>query len=282
MSKIANIKHTCGDQSVINVKYDNIKLNIEDTIVINTLRGKELAQVMKLDIKLEDGTVVDKDTTIERVATAKDIDKGKANKKRASAILKQAKELVDKLSLDMRLVDACLTLDAQKVVINFVCDNRVDFREFVKQLASSLKMKIELKQIGARDKAKSVGGIGACGQECCCIRYKSDFDKVSIKMAKTQNLSLNPSNISGVCGRLMCCLAYENDQYTTAVKKMPKVNSKVKTPDGEGVVIFNNLLKEMVTVKLLAEDKKIQVYSLNDVEFKSVGGCPMKNQAQKA
>ena len=168
----------------------------------------------------------------------------------------------------MKLVDAEFILDGTKVIISFVCEDRVDFRELVKQLAHTLKMKIELKQIGTRDHAKLVGGIGPCGQECCCIRFLNDFDKVSVKMAKVQNLSLNPVKISGICDRLMCCLSYENDHYIEMSAKMPKVNSTVKTTAGDGVVIYNNLFKETCIVKIKnGDDIKIMEFMLSELQF---------------
>ena len=144
----------------------------------------------------------------------------------------------------------------------------MDFRELVKELATALKQRVELRQIGIRDQARIVGGIGVCGKECCCKQFLNDFDKVSIKMAKTQGLSLNPTKISGACGRLMCCLAYENDLYSEAEKVMPKINTKVQTVEGEGVVVFNNLLKRTVTVKFDKDnDVKTIEYNLEDIKF---------------
>jgi cell fate regulator YaaT (PSP1 superfamily) len=167
----------------------------------------------------------------------------------------------------MKLVDVTFTIDGSKVIINYVCEDRVDFRELVKDLASQLKLRIELRQIGIRDQAKIVGGIGFCGKECCCKKYLNDFDKVSIKMAKTQGLSLNPTKISGICGRLMCCLSYENDFYSEISAQMPKLNSRVKTKDGIGSVVYNNLLKQKVTVKVENDNEiKVMEYDLTDIE----------------
>ena len=167
----------------------------------------------------------------------------------------------------MKLVDVEFTLDGQKTIISFVCEDRVDFRELVKELATALKQRVELRQIGIRDQARIVGGIGVCGKECCCRQFLNDFDKVSIKMAKVQGLSLNPAKISGVCGRLMCCLAYENDTYAEAEKVMPKINSRVETKDGEGTVIFNNLLNQTVTVKFEKDNEvKTMEYKLDEIK----------------
>ena len=178
----------------------------------------------------------------------------------------------------MKLVDASYTLDGSKVIINYVCEDRVDFRELVKDLASQLKVRIELRQIGIRDQAKKIGGIGFCGKECCCKKYLNDFDKVSIKMAKTQGLSLNPTKISGICGRLMCCLSYENEFYAEASSKMPKLNARVKTPDGVGSVIYNNILKQLVTVKIENDnDTKINEYTLDQIVIVPKDNAPFKN-----
>jgi cell fate regulator YaaT (PSP1 superfamily) len=203
-----------------------------------------------------------------RKATEADLNTVRENEKQYPRIIKITNELISKYKLDMKLVDVSLTLDGVKVIINYVCEDRVDFRELVKDLASQLKLRIELRQIGIRDQAKIVGGIGFCGKECCCKKYLNDFDKVSIKMAKAQGLSLNPTKISGICGRLMCCLSYENEFYSEISAKMPKLNGKVKTKDGIGVAIYNNLLKQKVTVKIDNDgDIKVSEYDLSDIEI---------------
>lgn len=251
----------------------DIELAENDYVVVGTANGKELGQVVNKSILVHQ-TDLEAANVLERVAEQKDIDKDKENQKLAATVLKDTSKLVNVLKLNMSLVEAYVTLDAQKVIISFVCDDRVDFRELVKQLANNFKIKIELKQIGIRDKAKTIGGIGSCGQECCCSRYLNDFDKVSIKMAKTQNLSLNPAKISGICGRLMCCLSYENDHYSITQGKMPRLNSKVTTPQGEGVVLYNNLIKELCTVKVGIDDYKIAEYKLSELKFNETGQKP--------
>lgn len=243
------------------------KLNVNDAVVVENSRGLELGYIAE-DIKeIEDSELTDELMPVVRIAIKKDLDNYNKNKSKESEALSKAKELVNKYELQMKLVDAEYTLDGSKVVINFTCEDRVDFRDLVKDLASALKARIELRQIGIRDQAKIVGAIGNCGKECCCKMYLSDFDKVSIKMAKTQNLSLNPTKISGVCGRLMCCLSYENEYYSEMVSKMPKLNSKVKTKDGVGTVVYNDILKEKVNVKFVSDDSvKIVTYEIDEVK----------------
>lgn len=235
--------------------------NIGDKVVVESVRGLEIAEVTK-PVGSLDGEIVG----IVRKATDSDLKKCEELKNQESKVINLTNELIKKYNLDMKLVDASFTLDGTKVIINYVCEDRVDFRELVKDLAGQLKLRIELRQIGIRDQAKKIGGIGFCGKECCCKKYLNDFDKVSIKMAKTQGLSLNPTKISGICGRLMCCLAYENDFYSEVAGIMPKLNSKVKTPDGIGTVIYNNLLKQVVTVRVENEnDTKVNEYTIDQL-----------------
>ncbi|MGN0961692.1 MAG: stage 0 sporulation family protein [Christensenellales bacterium] len=241
----------------------DIELNSGDKVVVESIRGLELATISPLS-KDENQEEV---KSILRKATNEDLKKAEELKNGAPRIIKITNELIAKYKLEMKLVDVSFTIDGSKVIINYICEDRVDFRELVKDLASQLKLRIELRQIGIRDQAKIIGGIGFCGKECCCKKYLNDFDKVSIKMAKTQGLSLNPTKISGICGRLMCCLAYENDFYSEISSKMPKLNSKVRTKDGVGTVVYNNLLKQKVTVKIENENEiKVLEYDLGDLE----------------
>lgn len=255
MSKIG-IKFVSGGK-VYTVQTD-LELNPNDKVVVESVRGLEIANVCAPTNEIDENEI----KCVLRVATNEDLKKCEELKKQESKVVKLTSDLIKKYNLQMKLVDAQFTLDGTKVIINYVCEDRVDFRELVKDLASQLKIRIELRQIGIRDQAKKIGGIGFCGKECCCKKYLNDFDKVSIKMAKTQGLSLNPTKISGICGRLMCCLSYENEFYSEVSAKMPKVNSKVKTPDGIGIVIYNNLLKSLVTVRIENEtDTKIGEYA---------------------
>lgn len=239
-------------------------------VVVETARGKEVGFVATDVYEEAEEKLVLPLAPILRVATEKDLSKMDELNKKRSKVISETTKLVNKYNLDMKIVDANFTLDGQKVIIDFVCEDRVDFRDLVKELAGVLKLRIELRQIGIRDQAKIVGGIGECGRECCCKKYLNDFDKVSIKMAKTQGLSLNTSKISGICGRLMCCLAYENDYYSEISAKMPKLNSKVITKDGEGVAVYNNLLKQTVSVKFVNDDSvKIEEYPLKEIKLKN-------------
>ena len=261
MSKVG-IKFAEGGR-VFGVETD---LEIENgtKVVVETIRGIELALVCPMGKKDEPQEEV---KSIIRVATEQDLKTAKEQEKQFPKITKITNDLIEKYKLDMKLVDVSLTLDGTKVVINYVCEDRVDFRDLVKDLASQLKLRIELRQIGIRDQAKIIGGIGFCGKECCCKKYLNDFDKVSIKMAKAQGLSLNPTKISGICGRLMCCLAYENEFYADISAKMPKLNSRVKTKDGIGIAVYNNLLKQKVTVKIDAGNEiKVAEYDLGEIE----------------
>ncbi|MBQ9791305.1 MAG: stage 0 sporulation family protein [Clostridia bacterium] len=243
-----------------------LELNAGDKVVVETARGLELGEVVSAPV---DATDVSKEVTpVVRVATDADFKKLETLKKQEPSIVELCNKLIAKYKLDMKLVNIEFTVDGTKVIINYVCEDRVDFRDLVKELASHLKQRIELRQIGIRDQAKVIGAIGICGKECCCKEYLNDFDKVSIKMAKTQNLSLNPTKISGVCGRLMCCLAYENDFYSEIGKSMPKVNGLVSTPDGKGTVMYNNLLKQTVMVKIESDnDIKVVEHKLSDIKI---------------
>ena len=168
----------------------------------------------------------------------------------------------------MKLIDVEYTFDNHKVIFYFTADGRVDFRELVKDLATIFKTRIELRQIGVRDEAKMIGGLGPCGRTLCCSSFLGDFASVSIKMAKEQNLSLNPTKISGICGRLMCCLNYEQSTYEDIRKRMPKVGSIVKTEDGKGEVISSSIVKEKVKVKLRKNDEDvIEEFNINDIEL---------------
>ena len=168
--------------------------------------------------------------------------------------MRLCQEKVDAHGLEMKLIDVEYTFDNSKVVFYFTADGRVDFRELVKDLAAVFRMRIELRQIGVRDEAKMLGGVGNCGRGLCCNTWLSDFEPVSIKMAKVQNLSLNPSKISGICGRLMCCLKFENEVYTHLKKGMPSVGERVKTPDGMAVVTDVNILENIIKTRLVVEE----------------------------
>ncbi|GAB1476296.1 stage 0 sporulation family protein [Bacillota bacterium] len=224
-------------------------------VIVETARGLEYG-TMSDDIKeVEEKEIVPPLKKIIRIADDKDIQQYRENLKKKESDLLLCQEKVDKHKLDMKLVDVEHTFDNSKIIFYFTSDGRVDFRELVKDLAGIFKMRIELRQIGVRDEAKLIGGIGTCGKGLCCHSWLQEFEPVSIKMAKIQNLSLNPAKISGICGRLMCCLKYENDVYCELRRGMPEVGEKVKTPDGMGIVAESNIFESSVKVRLVLDEK---------------------------
>lgn len=249
------------------------KLFEKDTgVIVETARGVEYATVCVPVREVPEEELVAPLKPVLRAATEKDVETIKRNEERRAPAMKTAEEKIAARGLDMKLVDCEFTFDGSKVIFYFTADGRVDFRELVKDLSSVFRIRIELRQIGVRDETKMLGGLGPCGRECCCSSCMPDFKKVSIKMAKNQGLSLNPSKISGLCGRLMCCLAYENDYYAEAYKKMPKVGSEVGTPDGEGTVVNVNMLKMEVKVRIEKGDgAAYKDFKLDELKFKRRG-----------
>ena len=231
-------------------------------VVVETARGHEYAKIVIPHSEVEESKIVSPLKPVIRIATQRDEETVKKNRERKPDAMAVTQEFIDKHKLDMKLIDCEFAFDGSKVVFYYSAPTRVDFRELVKDLSSHFKMRIELRQIGIRDEIKMIGGIGACGRECCCSACLPDFKKVTIQMAKNQNLSLNPSKISGLCGRLMCCLAYENDYYAETGKKMPKIGAEVVTPDGKGIVVNINMLKMEVRVKI--EDKQKDIVTYHD------------------
>ena len=232
-------------------------LHIGDNVIVETARGMEFGTVTMETSEVREGEIVSPLKKIIRIATEEDNKKHLENVKKKEKALKLCQEKVDKRGLVMKLIDVEYTFDNSKVIFYFTADGRVDFRELVKDLAAVFKMRIELRQIGVRDEAKMMGGIGSCGRSLCCHSWLADFEPVSIKMAKVQSLSLNPAKISGICGRLMCCLKYENDIYMELRRGMPDPGEKIKTPDGMARVVETNILENKVKVRLIMEkDKK--------------------------
>mgnify|MGYP002612148528 FL=1 len=231
-------------------------------VVVETARGLEFAWVAYSEREVEDKEVVQPLKPIIRIATQRDKEFYAACEAKKPQAMQVCKEKIAKHGLEMKLIDCEYTFDGTKIVFYFTSAGRVDFRELVKDLASVFHIRIELRQVGTRDETKYLGGIAPCGRVCCCAGNMPEFKKVSIKMAKTQGLSLNPGKISGLCGRLMCCLKYEQNAYEDAAKRMPKVESFVQTPDGpktgsevgtpegKGTVVSVNMLKMTVKVKI--------------------------------
>jgi cell fate regulator YaaT (PSP1 superfamily) len=242
---------------------NDLDLKRKDYVVVETVRGLELGEVISGIIELTDEELVSPLKPVLRLATSDDIEQFKRNMEDQKHIMKVTDDLVLKHKLDMKLLNSEYTLDRSKLIIYFTSDGRVDFRELVKDLANEFHVRIELRQVGARDGAKVIGGIGPCGRQTCCTTFLREFEPVSIKMAKTQSLSLNPANISGLCGKLMCCIRYENENYKNFKAKTPNVNSLVWTKDGQGKVIKINYSEQSVTVMFTPDDKRD--YHMNDV-----------------
>ncbi|MCS1352358.1 stage 0 sporulation family protein [Mechercharimyces sp. CAU 1602] len=237
-----------------------------DHVIVETVRGIEYGEVVLGKQYMHEDEVVLPLRKIIRKANTHDYQQMESNEGAAIKALSICKEKVDEHHLDMKLVDAEYTFDRNKVIFYFTADGRVDFRQLVRDLATIFRTRIELRQIGVRDEAKMLGGIGPCGRVLCCSSFLGDFEPVSIKMAKDQNLSLNPTKISGLCGRLMCCLKFENEAYVEAKKKLPDIGEKVSTPNGEGKVVVLNLLERRVQVEL-AESGQTVEHSADEVQL---------------
>ena len=240
-------------------------LNAGDHVIIDTARGAEYGLVTGGNHKIPAKDVVPPLRSVLRIANAQDekiVAENRIKEKKACDICLQK---IEELGLDMQLVSAECAFDGSKILFFFTADERVDFRELVKNLASAFHTRIELRQIGVRDKAKMVGGLGICGRPFCCASFLDDFQPVSIKMAKTQNLSLNPTKISGTCGRLMCCLKYEQDAYEDLIRRSPKEESFVDTPDGRGTVVELNLLRQRVKVRMENDPETVAVFAVDDI-----------------
>lgn len=223
-----------------------LKLEKEDGAIVETARGVEYGTVIKGNTMVEDGAIVSPLKQVIRKATKDDAKTVENNRKKELEAFDICLGKIVRLGLDMKLVDVEMTFDRNKLIFYFTSDGRVDFRELVKELAAVFRMRIELRQIGVRDEAKMLNGIGICGRPLCCATFLGDFQPVSIKMAKEQNLSLNPTKISGICGRLMCCLKYEEDVYEELNKKLPRVGDIISTPDGTGEILSTNVLMQQV------------------------------------
>jgi cell fate regulator YaaT (PSP1 superfamily) len=250
-------------------EHPNAVYEVGQGVIVETAKGLEYGNVVFGVKEVDDDDVVKPLKPVVRKTTKKDDDLIRENEKKIPNAIKIAEEKVLKNNLDMKIVGAEYSYDGKKIIFYFTADCRIDFRELVKDLAQAFKIRIELRQIGIRDETKLIGGLGPCGRECCCSSCVPDFKKVSIKMAKNQGLSLNPTKISGLCGRLMCCLEYENGYYAEVCKKMPKQGGQVSTPEGNGVVISNNMLKLLVKVKITKGDGSeiYKDFALKDIRF---------------
>ena len=252
--------------------FDPVDYDIKrgDHVIVETARGVEFGTVVGDPKEVEDDKVIQPLKPVLRIATAKDVEQEAANKEKEKEAFKICLEKIRKHELAMKLIDAEYTFDNNKVLFYFTADGRIDFRELVKDLASVFKTRIELRQIGVRDETKILGGIGICGRPLCCHTHLSEFIPVSIKMAKEQNLSLNPTKISGVCGRLMCCLKHEEETYEELNRRLPNVGDQVTTRDGQrGEVASINILRQLVKVIVEnGDEKEIQEFPVEELRFK--------------
>ncbi|MEK5322715.1 PSP1 domain-containing protein [Aeribacillus sp. FSL M8-0254] len=233
-------------------------IQLDDYVIVETIRGIEYGKVVVSKKQVEEHDIVLPLKKIIRKADEKDRMIVQENNRAAKEAMDICLKKVEEHGLEMKLVDVEYTFDRNKVIFYFTADGRIDFRELVKDLASIFKTRIELRQIGVRDEAKMLGGIGPCGRMLCCSTFLGDFEPVSIKMAKDQNLSLNPTKISGLCGRLMCCLKYENDEYETAKEQLPDIGDTIETPNGTGKVVGLNILERVLQVELINRDRVVE------------------------
>ncbi len=250
--------------------FDPADMDIQkDTyVVVETARGIEFGECVIGIKEINENDIVSPLKSVLRIATNEDIEKHFKNKDKEKDAFDICLKKIQEHGLTMKLIDVEYTFDNNKVIFYFTADGRVDFRDLVKDLATIFKTRIELRQIGVRDEAKMLGGLGPCGRPMCCSSFLGDFASVSIKMAKEQNLSLNPTKISGICGRLMCCLNYEQSTYEDIRKRMPKVGSIVKTSEGTGEVFSNNIVKESIKVKLKkGEEEVLEEFKIDNIEL---------------
>lgn len=237
--------------------FDATNVNVHDnaTVIVETEKGLQYGTVARIIPDDEINSEIEYKPVI-RLTTKADYRKHLSNLKDADRAIIKCNELIAQYGLDMKIIDASYTFDREQLIFRFLADDRVDFRHLAKDLGSMFRTRIELRQVGIRDKAKEIGGFGPCGRKLCCNNFLTEFDSVSINMAKNQNLSLNPTKINGVCGRLLCCLKYENDNYTAYKKDLPDVGNKVKIKEGEGKVISVDVFKKKYRV-LLNETNEI-------------------------
>ncbi len=260
----------------------NYTFSLGDKVIVETSRGVELGTVKVSNKEVYEGEIVTPLKEVIRPATKADILQDQKNHEMEKDALVICKKKIANHKLDMSLVDAEYTFDNSKLIFYFTCVSRVDFRELVKDLAGVFHTRIELRQIGIRDEAKMMGGLGTCGRKFCCAGFLNDFVQVSIKMAKEQNFSLNSAKVSGACGRLMCCLRYEHEAYEEANKITPPVGSTVSTKEGDGVVVETKPLKGEIKVKLDGKDKEMpRLYKISEVKVLSRGNGKKTQNTEK-
>ena len=240
---------------------NGFNLNEGDNVIVETEKGLQFGNVVDVMVDVSKNNNLEYKNVI-RIANKSDYKKNEKNINDALKAVVKCNELIEQYELEMKIIDASYTFDREQLIFRFISDNRVDFRQLAKDLGSIFKTRIELRQVGIRDKAKEIGGFGPCGRKLCCNNFLTEFDSVSINMAKNQNLSLNPTKINGVCGRLLCCLKYENDNYTEYKKGLPDVGHRVKTEKGEGKVISVDVFKR--NYKVLLPENEILLVEVED------------------
>ena len=246
---------------------EGAKFSKGDGIIARTGRGVEYGVVSVANCMVSKKNIEGELSKIMRKASAQDIEKNDRLTREEGKALEICVTKIKEHKLDMKLCGVKFLFDESKIIFDFTAEARIDFRELVKSLASVWHSRIELRQIGARDETRCAGGIGMCGQPCCCTRYLGEIGKVSVKMAKNQNISLNPTKINGLCGRLLCCLGYENEHYVETLKEMPRVGTEIKTKDGTATVIYNNLLKKIVSARVRTGEDSFENkdYTLDEI-----------------
>ena len=261
MQKVVGVKFRANGKVYLFDKND-VDVSENDDVIVDSVFGLSFGKVSLIK-EIDETELSEPLKNVVRKATENDKKKYLELEEKSKKDIFLVREKVKKLGLDMKIVSAEYCFDGTKILIEFSAEDRVDFRDLLKELASALKVRIELHQVGQRDEVKIKGGIGPCGEVCCCARFLKDFEHVTVKMAKNQGLSLNPTKISGLCGRLMCCLGYENKQYEETLKKMPKINSEISSPKGKGTVVYNDILRERVSVKIKQNDDTFVVYDFS-------------------
>lgn len=272
MRTIVGVKYPTG-KKVYFFNPNGVEFRVGDNVIVETARGLEYGHVVIANREVEDEAVKHELKPVLRLATAKDEAQAVRLAGMREDAMKIAQQKAEKHKLKLKFVDCVYTFDGKKVLLYFTADGRVDFRELVKDLAATLHARIELCQLFERDDIKMRGALAPCGRPCCCHAFLTDFEKVTIKMAKVQGLSLSPTKISGMCGKLMCCLKYESEYYMEVAKEMPKVKSRVTTPDGEGVVDSLDMIRKEVLVRIAHDDiMEIKRYPLNQLQgYESAG-----------
>ena len=262
---------------------EDLEINMGDKVIVETAMGEEFGEVVINKRELPEEKIANPLKKVVRIATEQDLKNMEKYKSKEPEAFKICEEKIKKHKLEMNLTDVEYKFDGSKILFYFTADERIDFRELVKELASIFKTRIELRQIGVRDEVRRIGGNGVCGRELCCCSFLGNFETVSIKMAKEQNISLNPSKISGNCGRLMCCLKYEQEAYSDKIKRLPRIGAIVKTEDGEGVVDSVEILKEKLKVKFKdGEEYFYKKYDAKDVKIIKNGAVNNKMNPEEA